>query len=139
MSLTYSEARAEIAEAFTTAWKNANPTFPIAYEDAAAPGAFTPWARFSLRHNRGEQEALANPLGSRLFFRDGILLVQIFTPSGEGLTRSYDLAKVAADAFEGRKTPGGVWFRSVRIREVGPDGNWYQLNVTADFQYNEVK
>lgn len=140
MSLSYRAARDEISDAFTDAWRLANPTFPIVYEDAPAPSrSALPWARLTIRHNRGEQEAMANPLGNRLFFRDGVVTVQIFTPAGEGLTRSYDLAKVAADAFEGRATPGGVWFRSVRIREIGPDGNWYQINVVADFQYNEAK
>lgn len=142
MSLTFRQARDEINKQFTDAWKLANPTFPIVYDDfgpVTVPKTALPWARLSMRHNRGEQETLAAPLGNRLFLRDGLVTVQVFAPSGEGLTRAYDLAKVAADAFEGKATPGGVWFRSVRLREVGPDGNWFQVNIIADFQYNEAK
>lgn len=142
MSATFAEARDAMAKLFTDAWKLANPTFPIIYDDLGEPQipkTEKPWARLTIRHNRGEQETLANPLGQRLFSRDGLVTVQIFTPRGEGLTRAYILAKVAADAFEGQATPNGVWFRSVRLREVGPDGNWYQVNVIADFEYNEAK
>lgn len=142
MSLTYAQAYDELLTQITEAWKTANPTYALQYDDLGTPQTpktETPWARVTIRHNRGEQETLANALGNRLFMRDGLITVQVFTPSGKGLTRAYELAKVAADAFEGRATPGGVWFKNVRLREIGPDGNWFQVNVIADFEYNEAK
>lgn len=142
MSATFLEATDDIKKIITDAWKLANPTFPMVYDDLGEPQipkTEKPWCRVTIRHNRGEQETLVNSLGNRLFKRDGLVTVQIFTPRGQGLTRSYELAKVAADAFEGKATPKGVWFRSVRLREVGPDANWYQVNIIADFEYNEAK
>jgi hypothetical protein len=32
-----------------------------------------------------------------------------------------------------------VELRNVRLNEVGSDGHWYQINVVADFEYDEVK
>ncbi len=124
-----------------TAWKTANPTYPMLFEDRPGdkPGTSTPWARVSIRHNQGDQEALSNPIGQNLFFRDGLLTVQIFTPMGAGLHSADTLAKVIADALEGRSTPGGVWFRRVRIKEIGPDGAFFQLNVIGEFEYSEAK
>jgi len=142
MSCTFLQARDDMMKIVTDAWVAANPTYPLVYDDMPTDGppeTKLPWARLTLRHNRGEQETLTNAIGQRLFGRDGLLTVQIFTPRGEGLTRAYQLAKVVADALEGKSTPNGVWFRAVRIREVGPDGGWFQLNVTADFEYNEAK
>jgi hypothetical protein len=65
--------------------------------------------------------------------------VQVFVPNGQGVTLADRLCKIAAEAFEGRHTPGGVWFRNVRMREVGPDGPWVQHNVVAEFTYDELK
>lgn len=142
MSATFAEAYDDVMKIITDAWKAANPSYVLVYDDLGepqVPKTELPWARVSMRHNRGEQDTLAGPMGNRLFIRDGSVIVQVFTPLGEGLTRAYSLGKVAADAFEGKATPKGVWFRSVRLREIGPDGNWFQVNVTADFEYNEAK
>lgn len=140
MSLTFEQARDEIYTLGHTAWSAAN-DYPLLFEDLPGdpPKTATPWARLSLRHESGRQETLSNPLGNKLFERRGVLIVQVFAVRGKGLQSADRLAKVFMDAYEGKSTPGGVWFRNARYREVGPDGNWYQVNVTADFVYTETK
>jgi Bacteriophage related domain of unknown function len=96
------------------------------------------WLISTIRHVGGRQETLGG-IGNRSFLRTGIIFLQIFTRVGKGLQESYQLAKVLADAFEGQSSPKGVWFRNVRINEVGKDGTFSQTNVTVEFQYNEVK
>lgn len=96
------------------------------------------WAVSNIRHVSGRQETLGG-IGNRAFERTGIIFLQIFTRVGNGLQESYQLAKVMADGFEGRSSPNGVWFRNVRINEVGKDGTFSQTTVTVEFQYNEVK
>lgn len=139
-SLTFAQARDEMIAQVNTPWKLANPTLPLLFDDRKGDkptrGA---WARVSIRHNRGEQETLAGPIGNRMFFRDGLITVEVYTPQGDGLSKADELAKICADAFEGKSTPNGVWFRRVRIREIGPDQAWYQVNVIAEFTYSEVK
>lgn len=141
MSLTFADAREEMYRQVYEAWIAANPTYPMTFDDRPAqkPDTSTPWARASVRHNVGDQEALANPLGNKLFSRDGLFTVQIFTPMGAGLRAADTLAKVVADALEGQATPGGVWFRRVRVREIGPDGAFFHINVVAEFEYSEAK
>jgi hypothetical protein len=68
-----------------------------------------------------------------------LLAVQIFTPSGEGLSEAYNLGKILMDAFEGYATPSQVWFRNARTNEVGPSDSWYQTNFLVDFTYDEMK
>jgi hypothetical protein len=70
------------------------------------------------------------------------VIVQVFAPltAGEGLTQAEALAIIARDAFEGKTAGAGqVWFRNVAINEIGPDGPWFQINVSADFLYDETK
>lgn len=138
-NLTFAQARDEITQMLATAW--AVTGYPLLFEDMKGdpPKTGGPWARLRIAHNRGDQEALANPIGTRLWKRDGLLFVQVFTPIGEGLSRADALAKIAMDAYEGKSSPGGVWFRKVRYREIGPDGNWFQVHVIAEFEYTEAK
>lgn len=98
----------------------------------------TAWAVSTIRHVAGRQKTLGG-VGNRAFQRTGIIFLQIFTRVGNGLHESYQLAKVMSDAFEGKSSLNGVWFRNVRINEAGKDGAFSQSNVTVEFQYNEVK
>lgn len=139
MSLTYAEARDEILAVFKTAWDTTS--YQAFYDDVRQQRGDTesPWASVHLRHASGGQATLSGETGSRTFARTGNITTQIFTPSGKGLQDAYALAKVVSDAFEGANTPGGAWFRNVRLNEVGRDGQFFQLNVIVDFSYDEIK
>ncbi len=63
----------------------------------------------------------------------------MFATAGEGLELAYSLAETVVSAFEGTTTERGVEFRNTRLNEIGPDGDWFQINVLADFTYDEVK
>jgi hypothetical protein len=63
----------------------------------------------------------------------------VFEPPGKGLSGATDLPKVIQDAFEGVATASGVWFRDVTVNEIGPDGDFFQTNIVAFFEYDEVK
>ena len=96
------------------------------------------WFRVNVKHSDGDQVSLGEA-GTRKFSRDGIVTVQIFIPAGaRGLALADRLGKMTVDAFEG-KAAAGVWFRRVKLVEVGPDGPWFQYNVTAAFTYELTK
>lgn len=141
MTATYAQARDAMMDLLNTAWAAGASTYPILWDDRVGnpDPSKKAWARVFIRHNQGDQETLSNPIGTRLFRRDGIINVQIFTATGDGLKTSDALAKIVADAYEGKATSNGVWFKNVRLRENGVDGNWYQVNVLIDFEYNEAK
>lgn len=136
---TISEARDEISALFKAAWDTTG--YPVIWDDVAQapPKTRSPWARHTVRHEDGRQASLANHLGQRRWRRFGTVFIQIFTPVGKGLSEADILIKVAMDAYEGQSTAGGVWFRNVRFREIGADGDWNQVNVLADFEYDEIK
>lgn len=138
MTLTIAQARDEMSAAFEAAWL---PTgHGLIWDDVAEPRPDTrsPWARFSVRHADGFQATLANFSGARRWRRTGTIFVQLFSPANEGLSTLDEMAMVAMRAYQGKTTPGGVWFRNTRAREIGVTGKWQQLNVMVDFEYDEV-
>jgi len=63
----------------------------------------------------------------------------VHVPRGRGFALADQLSKIAADAYEGQASPGGVWFRDVRVNEVPGQAGWYQVNVLVEFSYDEQK
>lgn len=144
-NLTYAEARDEIHALFKVAWDAGVETAgqAVLYTDSktvvpkTVDGDSNPdlWARITVQHSSGSNAAI----GNGLFDRFGVVTVQVFTALGTGLSIGDNVYKIVGDAYEGKTTPGGVWFRNVSVNEIGPEGEWYQTNITADFEYNERK
>lgn len=143
MSLTRKEAVDEICAVFKTAWDTTGHGSRVKYDNvgntSVPPSGQDPWARVAIRHATSAQASLSGTVGSRRFRRTGVLTVQVFEPAGQGLSGTTDLPKIVQDAFEGVSTPGGVWFRDVAINEIGPDKSYFQTNVVAFFEYDEIK
>lgn len=138
MNLTFAQANDDILALLKAAW---DPTgHEMFYDDIREQRETdqTPWAQVVVRHAAGQQDTLGG-VGNRGFLRLGVVIVTINTPSGSGLSTAYALAKVVADAYEGVSSPNGVWFRNVRINELGRDGTFYRTNVLIDFEYSEMK
>lgn len=141
--LTFTEARDEIHTLFKTAWDAGAETAGkiVLYADSKTQvpktndGDNNPdlWAKITVQHNSGSNASI----GNSLFDRIGVVTVQVFTALGTGLSIGDNVYKIVADAYEGQTTPGGVWFRNVSVNEIGPEGEWYQTNITADFEYSK--
>lgn len=147
-NLTFTEARDEIHTLFKTAWDAGVETTgqPVLYADSKTQVPTTNdadsnpdlWAKITVQHNGGGQGTLGGK-GGRCFDRFGVVTVQVFTPLGTGLSIGDNVYKIVVDAYEGQTTPGGVWFRNVAVNEIGPEGEWFQTNITSDFEYEEQK
>lgn len=108
----------------------------------APPPQDAEWIRAAVQHDpeASFQGSLSCQHGVRRWRREGQLYVQCFAPlKAGGLTRAMEMACAFRDALQGASTPGGVWFRRVTAREVGPHNSLYQANTSARFQYDEVK
>ncbi len=138
MTATFAEAQTDIFSLFKAAWDTTG--FIALYPNVGGkiPTGSDPWARVTLQTVDGGQTAFGDS-GIARFGRTGIFVAQIFVPKGEGLNQGYVLAKVVADAYDGVASPLGTWFRNGRINEVGPDGEWFQINFLVDFEYDELK
>lgn len=140
MSLSFTQARDEILGQFKTAWDaSVFSGAPVVYwdktsaDDKPNPDTTEVWVRMTVRHEIGRNDAI----GNRLFQREGTVTAQLFTRFGTGLANVDAASKVIVDAYQGQSTSGGVWFRNVRMNEVGQDGQWFQTNILADFEYVE--
>jgi hypothetical protein len=104
------------------------------------PSADTDWVRITLEHDSGSQASLAGADGARRWNRGGTIFAQCFGRLAVGSdVRANELACAVRDAFQGRATVSGVWFRNCGIREVGRDKFWYQTNAFITFDYDEVQ
>lgn len=136
--MTFQEAVDRILTVFKQAW---DPTgYPAIYTDVggAPPGHKTVWARAVVRHALGGQASLMGDDNVRRWERTGTVFVQVFAPIGAGSTSAYAAAQVVADAYQSARDPD-VWFRNVRINEAGGQGAFQQINVLADFTYDDVR
>lgn len=149
MSLTLSTARDEILGLFNEYWLFQTPVYNNGQaievewqgvDTKKPPRPGKPLARIFIKHSQSSQRTFG-ATGARRFTRFGLVTVQVFAPivRGNGLSLSEKLAIIARDAFEGRGTDSGIWFRNARTVEIGPDGTFFQYNVVVEFQYDEFK
>lgn len=132
---TINQAKDTILKAFATSWDSALCPYVGDNEDLTNPKA--PWARIVVRHTAGGQETLGQE-GNRKYNRIARVLIQIFTAKGKGTKQADGLAQSAINIFEG-KTINGLYFYNGIAREVGSDGEWYQIVVDITFNYDEIK
>lgn len=107
--------------------------------DKPPDGPQVSWARAGVRHFLRRQTTLSGSTGTRLYTSTGLLLVSLFTPTWEGLEEADRLSALFRNAVEGVSTAGGVWFRNARTTEMGLDGSWWRTDVSADFEYDEIR
>jgi hypothetical protein len=136
--------------AFKTAWDTGAGAFnggtvpAVRYDgigEQGAPAGEAPYARVAIRHSTGEQATLSSGAGFRRMEKRGIIAVSVRYPLASGggpAGNAGGLAEVAKGAFEGKSTASQVWFRNVTVNEVGAVGAYYQINVLAEFVYDEL-
>lgn len=150
MTATAAQAIDEMMGVLNTAWLADADTLDLAllWEDVAIKPPVTadanaqaaPWGKGFIRHAAGGMASLTSETGKRRYRRTGTIVIQIFSPAGEGRTRNRVIAPVARDAYEAaQSTTLGIEYRNARIEDLGEDGTWYQSNVLVDFEYDEVK
>lgn len=150
MPIPYDTASDEMYALFFEAWKAGAAEFndgevPVVKWPYKFDGKGNPvdsvWARVSRQTVREGQAALVNgENGGRVYTSDGLLFVQIFAPLNDAKAgwRLLKLAMLARDSFRGQSTPGGVWFRNMRIQELPADAKSYQIKVVTEYQYDEL-
>lgn len=141
--MNYIQARDVIYKVFKDAWDLLGTppgSYPAIYPDLPGepPTSETVWARVTIRHADGKQASLAGENGARRWNRVGVLFIQVFAPVGDGLTAAYTAAQAVGDAYQAARGLD-VWFRNIRVNEVGASGAFEQVNVLVDFSYDDVR
>lgn len=137
-------ARETIYQAFQTAWTAAFVTPPTFTTDNEVfePPVDAAWVRMVVRHDGSTLECIGGTGdgGMNTYQRTGRVIMQVFTPLNQGTREADTLAQAARAIFEGTTlSSNAIRFNNVVLREIGPDGSWYQINLEAAFQYDERK
>jgi hypothetical protein len=135
--MTYEEARNAIQGHLDANW-SATPAGTIAYDNLPfVPPSAAPWLRLSVRNAEGRQASFGG--ATRRYRRRGLALLQIFVPEGEGPSEAMQLGDQAVALFEGVVLSGNLRFGPVSLREIGVEDGWFQVNLAADYSFDEVK
>lgn len=145
---TYEQALADIFGLFNVAW-NANTTSIVGYippvawpgiEQATTPDRSKFWVRVSQKTSNEAQSTLRNGDNGQRYTNKGICYVQIFCPVSEtgSISNGRKLAEVARDAFRGKHSLNGVWFRNAKIVEMPTEADWFAFTAQVDYIYDET-
>lgn len=146
--MDFIQAKDEIVQRFKEDWDALAPAVvglgspPVVHwpdvNYASLPPVDAHWARLTVLWGADAGSTIGEA-ADRRFWRTGIVAVQVFSPLvDEGLIIGERLAKIARNAFERKRTPGGAWFRDLRVLHVGETDGWRQINVTADVEFEEA-
>lgn len=101
----------------------------------AEPGA--KWARLTIEESSRRKVSLASSPGTEQYRVLGSMVVQLFTPPGEGTRQALDLANTLMSKFQS-VTVEGVVYRTPFHRLLGRSGDWHQTNVVCPFYFDEL-
>lgn len=140
MSPGWRAAEVAITTHFAARWTTAPgvPRTPVHWPDDAAfrPPHGLAWARLTIRWGEGRRVAL----GPSLDRHTGVVIVQLFTPAGQGHAANTALCDAAGEALNDVRLPcegGRVVFSTASLEVIGNDrggGPWWQQNVSAPFR-----
>lgn len=145
MSRTLQETIDEILARFKEVWDTTDYAANVVWPDVPiAPAlqemiagdegtALEPYVRITIRPNLRRLKSIAGE-GNRLYTRNGILFVEVFTPTGDGNTEANELCELIENQFEGVSSPYYVWFTECRILQNGAEGLWSRNTVTVEWE-----
>ena len=134
--MTLVEATELSVERFVTGWGSTT-AYTLENESSGLAQGRDPWVRMTVLEQHSRQTGIGSS-GNRRFNRKGLAIWQIFTLMNAGSLASNQYVEALRALFEG-VTVNGLMFHNVESRKIGNDGKWYQVNVNAEFEFDEVK
>ena len=102
-----------------------------------------PWVRISANFVDEQQTALSDCVaspGKKRYTCSGVVFVQVFVPrsvsGGYALSRA--LADVAKEAFRGKQSSGGVWYKNARVNTLPPEDAHFRHNAVIEFEFDII-
>ncbi len=135
MSSTYNDVRAAIEGRIATQMA-ASPAYPVAYQNVPfTPPNNAPWVQVSIRFGDNNYATLLGP--STGFNRQtGTLVINIFTPQGQGAATNYTIAERLKDLFDRVKLSSIIFDAASGPAQVTPASPepYFQTQVTITFE-----
>jgi hypothetical protein len=150
MSLTLAEAHDRINTIITAAWPvDAALYLPLVYDgvpltalqqaviEGSDEDSVLAWARIRILDNLRNQTTIGNE-GNRRYTNKGVVRIEVYTPDGDGRQLDRALCSALVHALEPVNS-GSLWFRDAAFQPIGPDRFWWHSNVTAGFEWVEIR
>lgn len=108
MSSTYNDVRAAIEERIAAELAK-SPTYPVSFPGVPfTPPNNAPWLQVVVRFGDNDYATIAAP-SSGMNRQSGVLVVNVFTPQGQGSAANYTIAERVKDLFD-RQNLSGIIF-----------------------------
>lgn len=129
--MSYATEANAIRSRFSAAWGT---TTPVAWPNVSfTPPSGEPWVRLEILPAGSDQETMGAP-GAATFWYDGLVSVQVFTPSNEGDGEARTLAEQVCAIFRSVQA-AGIIYDTPWITTSGNDGaGWYQLTTWCPYR-----
>jgi hypothetical protein len=135
MSSTYNDVRAAIEGRIATEMA-LSPAYPVSYQNVPfTPPNNTPWVQVFIRFGDNSYATLLGP--STGFNRQtGTLVVNIFTPQGQGTAANFTIAERIKDKFDRAKFSSIIFDATSGPAQVVPAAPepYFQTQLTATFE-----
>lgn len=121
-----------VAQSIATAWPNAE------FDDRKL-STLTEWVRFRIDEATAQWASMGDP-GNNINRTRGEVSVSVFTEAGTGDERALEIADLITAAFISWEDAATRirFLVPPYVRPVGPDGKWYQINVIAPFERDDL-
>lgn len=133
--MNFLESRTAMLTVFRTVWAPRHAIYPDV--PGGPPTTAVIYARVSIKTAIGRQGSLTGGNGTTIWDRLGTLWIEVRAPVGDGLVAAYSAAQELVNAYQAAQ--GSVWYRNIRMVEVGEDGAFQRVDVKADFEYTDVR
>jgi hypothetical protein len=135
MSSTYNDIRAAIEGRIATQMA-LSPAYPVSYQNVPfSPPNNAPWVQVSIRFGDNNYATLLGP--STGFNRQtGTLVLNVFTPQGQGAAANYTIAERLKDLFDRVKLSSIIFDAASGPTQVTPASPepYFQTQVTITFE-----
>ena len=136
MSSTYNDLRAAIEGRIAAELAKA-PTYPVSYQNVPfTPPNNTPWLQAFIRFGDNAYATLLPTGGVGFNRQNGTLVVNVFTPIGNGTAANFTIAERVKDLFDRAKFSSIIFDPASGPAQVTPAAPepYYQTQLTATFE-----
>ena len=136
MSSTYNDLRAAIEGRIAAELAKA-PTYPVSYQNVPfTPPNNTPWLQAFIRFGDNAYATLLPTGGVGFNRQNGTLVVNVFTPIGNGTAANFTIAERVKDLFDRAKFSSIIFDPASGPAQVTPAApeTYYQTQLTATFE-----
>ena len=136
MSSTYNDLRAAIEGRIAAELAKA-PTYPVSYQNVPfTPPNNTPWLQAFIRFGDNAYATLLPTGGVGFNRQNGTLVVNVFTPIGNGTATNFTIAERVKDLFDRAKFSSIIFDPASGPAQVTPAAPepYYQTQLTATFE-----